>query len=115
MAEVPVVEAETPASVVAEASSEESGNTATADESGKGLSFTHLLLVLHSASWPNDLMGNFYLLYTKCSGHFTSSSEAAERRNRGGNDGLQECSLGERRRYDQSSGVPPQEGTSERR
>lgn len=46
MAETPVAEVETPAPVVTEASSEESGSTATADEGIKGLSFVYLLPVL---------------------------------------------------------------------
>lgn len=48
MAEVPIADYdETPSFFATEASSsEESGNTATADESIKGLAFTHVSLVL---------------------------------------------------------------------
>lgn len=46
VAEAPVAEAETPASVVPEASYEESGNTAAADESIKGHFSVHLLPIL---------------------------------------------------------------------
>lgn len=54
VAETPVDEVKTPAPVVTEASSEESGNTATA-ESIKGPSFVHPLPVLLPDSWPNGL------------------------------------------------------------